>query len=201
MNIAKESDYPILNMETMKNIREISLDPKAAKSLKLIFTSQNSQLFEPAKLQDFNAANQFLNAAFPHEIENVQDVDIYVTKHPLYHGEHIVYSTLVHGGEQIDNFWIETEENKIPFQVNADDPIIVVNGRQDADGVQLSIVHEVAHLLDEEPDNGNHGYMESPREQRARAAEVAFYRWMGVGNDVTRHMLKSRYQDADDLQF
>lgn len=177
----------------MKNIRRI---PELNKSLRLAFASQ---LFEAVKLKDFQLANEFLHVAFARKIASVRDVDIYVTKFPLYHSDAIVYSTLIHAGEEVSDFWIKTDQGKVPFRVTADSPIIVVNGSQDSDGVQLSVIHEVVHLIDEEPDEESTEYMSSPREQRARSIETAFCRWLGMSDEAAQEVIESRYLDASDL--
>lgn len=183
----------------MKNLRDISTD--ASQSLRMVFTSQQSSLWYSCKLDRFVAANKFLANAFPHDYPTLKGVDIYVTKAPLFHENNIVYSTLVHADEQIGNFYIQENGNFIPFQVNADSPIIVINGKQDADGIQMSVVHECCHLVDEEPNSGSHGYMDSPREQRARASELAFLNWQGVPKYRARDTMQSRYEDAADMQI
>lgn len=183
----------------MKNLRQISINSRD--NLGLVFTSQVSSLWKPYKLHSFKEAFSFLKFAFKHEFKLVENVDIYITTRPLYHDENIVYSTLVHSGEEIGNFFIHDGEQFIPFQVNADAPIIVVNGAQENDGVQLSIVHEVSHLLDEEPNSGSHNYMDSPREQRARGAEKAFLNWLGKADEDSSAQLQSRYQDGSDMQL
>jgi hypothetical protein len=181
------------------NINQMALTIN--KTLKLIFYSQAERLWTPHKLNSFGPAQAFINTAFSGKCHGIESLDIYVTKYPLYHEENIVYSTLIHAGEEIGSFSIHDGENFIPFQVNADAPIIVVNGKQDGDGLLLSIVHEISHLLDEEPNDSKHGYMDSPREQRARAAEVAFLRWMGVEKQQAVSVMQARYEDAADMQM